>query len=335
MGVAQCAGGETAEDWFSQSRQVPSTLLYKADVAQSAAGLKPLTQKKVQLKWSKDPLQKACIALGLFKFAGACHFRGNTTKAVEYWERAGDFGCSDGLVNCVMAFRKGYRGILPASKAKIDEQQCAKLLRKAFDLDNPEAGVILSEFLITRIESFPDGHTDARRILKKAAKRGSVRAQEALGVMYFNGAGVPQSDTMAAECYRKGSEQGHAMCMFNLGRMLLSGAAGVAKDENEGRRWLQLSASKGRKKAEQRLNVMNMVNVIPIVSTPQRPDVSQGDGSCQKCGAEPEANRKKFSKCSRCREVVYCSKECQKLDWKQHKGVCGLGRKEYAKRSNT
>lgn len=29
-----------------------------------------------------------------------------------------------------------------------------------------------------------------------------------------------------------------------------------------------------------------------------------------------------FKKCSRCKEVFYCSKECQKCDWKTHKLQC-------------
>jgi hypothetical protein len=31
----------------------------------------------------------------------------------------------------------------------------------------------------------------------------------------------------------------------------------------------------------------------------------------------------KLSKCSRCESGLYCSKECQKSDWKRHKKVCG------------
>ena len=30
----------------------------------------------------------------------------------------------------------------------------------------------------------------------------------------------------------------------------------------------------------------------------------------------------KFKKCSGCEKVYYCSKECQRQDWKEHKKTC-------------
>ncbi|KAH8824954.1 hypothetical protein DL96DRAFT_1611382 [Flagelloscypha sp. PMI_526] len=35
-----------------------------------------------------------------------------------------------------------------------------------------------------------------------------------------------------------------------------------------------------------------------------------------------ESEGLKLLRCSRCRTVPYCSKECQKADWKSHKGIC-------------
>ena len=39
-------------------------------------------------------------------------------------------------------------------------------------------------------------------------------------------------------------------------------------------------------------------------------------GHCGQCG------QKSSSCCSRCQLVSYCSRECQKKDWKTHKKVC-------------
>lgn len=40
--------------------------------------------------------------------------------------------------------------------------------------------------------------------------------------------------------------------------------------------------------------------------------------SCASCSLE----KTNLLKCSRCKSVVYCSKECQKLHWKAHKPIC-------------
>ena len=41
-----------------------------------------------------------------------------------------------------------------------------------------------------------------------------------------------------------------------------------------------------------------------------------GEDSCKKTSGR---------NCSRCKMVSYCSKECQKKDWKRHKKNCGVG----------
>ncbi|KAJ7741459.1 hypothetical protein DFH07DRAFT_943574 [Mycena maculata] len=45
--------------------------------------------------------------------------------------------------------------------------------------------------------------------------------------------------------------------------------------------------------------------------------------TCATC-YKPEPKSPKFSRCGACQEAVYCSKECQKKDWKNHKKPCKL-----------
>lgn len=50
-------------------------------------------------------------------------------------------------------------------------------------------------------------------------------------------------------------------------------------------------------------------------------DPSSPQGQCQKCGITP-VDGNTLKKCSRCKSAFYCSRDCQKEDWKQHKKRC-------------
>ena len=43
--------------------------------------------------------------------------------------------------------------------------------------------------------------------------------------------------------------------------------------------------------------------------------------SCTTCGASPPAVALK--RCANCNTTPYCSRDCQKTDWKSHKRTCG------------
>ena len=49
---------------------------------------------------------------------------------------------------------------------------------------------------------------------------------------------------------------------------------------------------------------------------------SRSEKVCAECGISGCNLVKKMSLCSACRQVSYCSPECQKLHWKEHKKAC-------------
>lgn len=46
--------------------------------------------------------------------------------------------------------------------------------------------------------------------------------------------------------------------------------------------------------------------------------------TCNTC--KKQEQEKRFSRCGRCEEVIYCSRECQVADWNEHKLLCNKGK---------
>ena len=62
-----------------------------------------------------------------------------------------------------------------------------------------------------------------------AQKEKDARAQFALGLMYFNGRGIPRDDNKALEWFTKSAEQNNQGAMFIIARMYIEGN-GVERD---------------------------------------------------------------------------------------------------------
>ena len=142
----------------------------------------------------------------------------------------------------------------------------------------------------------------------------------------------------------KPNREGMADPMMNLGWALATGMGGqieldLDRAEALAVESMRLDAS-GAEEGQRILSV--------VAGTRQKPDtmkeafgvISQGGSTtsrCQSCGkaatgsvgpvggdvdgggGEPQAELKK---CQGCKRVVYCSRECQRADWKEHSKVC-------------
>ncbi len=87
----------------------------------------------------------------------------------------------------------------------------------------------------------PD-HAEAANWYRKAAARGSAKAQSNLGRLYANGLGVARSDAEAARWYRKAASQGLAEAQYNLGNRYYLGLS-VSRDYLLAYAWASLSAT--------------------------------------------------------------------------------------------
>ena len=75
-----------------------------------------------------------------------------------------------------------------------------------------------------------------------AAEQGDATAQLNLGLMYFNGRGVPKDVVEAARLFRLAAEQGNVTAQFQLGVMYALGQ-GVPKDDVQAYAWVNIGAA--------------------------------------------------------------------------------------------
>ena len=76
------------------------------------------------------------------------------------------------------------------------------------------------------------------------AKAGGSAAQFNVGLLYYDGRGVPQDFSEAAQWFEKSADHGYAKAQHNLGAMYAVGK-GVKRDYVQAYKWLSLCAASG------------------------------------------------------------------------------------------
>jgi len=104
------------------------------------------------------------------------------------------------------------------------------------------AGAVVAGPFEEATRAFEKGdYETAHRIIRPLAEKGSPEAQCNLGLMYFQGLGVPRDPAESAKWYGKAAEQGNAEAQMSLARMFALGA-GVPQDPAEAAKWHRKAA---------------------------------------------------------------------------------------------
>jgi TPR repeat protein len=91
-----------------------------------------------------------------------------------------------------------------------------------------------------------------------AAEQDYVSAQLNLGVMYDYGEGVPENNVEAVKWYRLAAEQGDAIAQFGLGLFYANGV-GVPENDVKSYVWLSVSAAQGNEEAKTSREIVSEV----------------------------------------------------------------------------
>ena len=94
----------------------------------------------------------------------------------------------------------------------------------------------------------PQNYQQAKQWFEEAATQGHTGAQTNLGTLYLNGEGAPQSDRMALFWFSQAAERGDALACARLGLMYARGR-GVLQDSIQAHMWYNLSAAQGENRS--------------------------------------------------------------------------------------
>ena len=99
----------------------------------------------------------------------------------------------------------------------------------------------------------------AFRLLEPLARSGIPAAQLRLGLLYYHGHGVRESDSQALQWFERAARQGLAEAQFHLGNMYAYGLADPGADGDANRlaaQWIFEAARQGHAQAQYSLGIM-------------------------------------------------------------------------------
>lgn len=98
-------------------------------------------------------------------------------------------------------------------------------------------------------------YAKALRLWRSLAKKGHAKAQYNLGILYFQGSGVPKDVREAFKWFSKSAKQGYVKAQYHLGLMFFSGE-GIKQNDKEAVKWFQKAAEQGDDLAQYSLAAM-------------------------------------------------------------------------------
>lgn len=132
------------------------------------------------------------------------------------------------------------------------------------------AAILAAADFNTGLTAYNKGdYTTAAREWRPLAEKGVAAAQFNLGLMYYDGHGVPLDFVQAAEWFTKAAEQDYGKAQYDLGAMYGVGK-GVKRDYVQAYKWLNICAAKGDARCAEQRDLVGQKLKGPQLTAAQR-----------------------------------------------------------------
>ena len=198
-------------------------------------------------QWSEAALKKG-HPFGSYNLANLAMLKGDFSEATRLYQDAAlllQRRASDGDAVAMYCMGEIDFQVLPTNVPR-----ALDLFQKSADAGYPQAQATIGALYLKGLPGLLDRNPEKGvDLLSRAVRAKSLTARFNLGMAYYNGDGVPQDPSKAAQWLQVAEKQNFAEAQYVLGMLLAEGEEGLPKNLSQGIRLLNKAAKQGHKLA--------------------------------------------------------------------------------------